>query len=93
LNVLYGVGPQLDWPRLIANLGDDLPLLSGLLSVFTWLAPQRAREFPSSIWDPLRLRPPGEQVDEAVMRQRAQFLDIRPWFLPSEDQKVRKEGC
>jgi hypothetical protein len=82
LNVLYGVGPQLDWQRLIVRLGDDLPLLSGLVSVFVWLAPQKAQEFPGFIWDRLRLPRPQEQLASDVMRQRAAFLDTRPWFTP-----------
>jgi hypothetical protein len=92
-NVLYGVGTELDWSKLLANLGDDLPLLAGLLSAFMWLAPQRAREFPSFVWDRLRLRPPDEQLDTSMMQRRAAFLDTRPWFSPAQDDKGRKEGC
>jgi hypothetical protein len=82
LNVLYGVGPELDWRRLISNLAADVPLLSGLLTVFVWLAPERAREFPSFVWEELKLQPPQEQVGPHVMRRRAAFLDTRPWFTP-----------
>lgn len=82
LNVLYGVGPELDWSRLISNVGTDLPLLSGLLAAFVWLAPERAKEFPSFIWKELKVEAPQEQVGEDAMRRRATFLDTRPWFTP-----------
>jgi hypothetical protein len=81
-NVLYGVGPGLDWRKLIANVGPDRPLLSGLMSAFAWLAPARAQEFPSFVWKELKLQAPSEQEGDEVTRQRANFLDSRPWFTP-----------
>lgn len=82
LNVLYGVGPEIDWRRLLHNLGADVPLLGGLLSVFSWLAPQRARELPSSLWHKLQLSPPDAKVNVNGIETRAGFLDTRPWFSP-----------
>jgi hypothetical protein len=80
LNVLYGVGPYLDWRRLLRNLGRDTPLLRGLLSVFSWLAPQRARDLPAFVWDQLSLG--RGDVDGPVDGALAVFLDSRPWFSP-----------
>lgn len=82
LNVLYGVGPDLDWSRLITNAGPDLPLLSGLVSAFGWLAPGRAVEFPPYVWRELKLQTPQGPGGPEVMGQRAAFLDSRPWFTP-----------
>ena len=82
LNVLYGVGPELDWGRLINNAGTDLSLLGGLLSAFVWLAPERAREFPAHIWNEFGLQPPHAPGGPEVMRERAALLDSRPWFTP-----------
>ncbi len=81
LNVLYGIGPQLNWRRLLAELGPDRPLLGGLLSIFSWLAPARAQEFPAFIWKELQITPEAG-LDAAAMPPRAQLLDTRPWFSP-----------
>ncbi len=93
LNVLYGVGPQLDWRKLMANLAGDLPLLAGLLTIFVWLAPQRAREFPAFVWERLQVRLVEEQIDSEVMRQRAAFLDVRDWFFPLQNANGRSIAC
>jgi hypothetical protein len=90
LNILYGVGPHMNWHKLIANAGRDVPLLAGLLSVFTWLAPDRARALPSFIWRELRLSAPDEHMDEAGIRQRVDFIDTRPWFYPLQSNRDRE---
>jgi hypothetical protein len=40
LNVMYSAGPSMDWDHLMQRVGDDAPLLKGVLSVFTWLCPE-----------------------------------------------------
>jgi hypothetical protein len=93
LNVLYGVGDQLDWSKLISNVGSDLPLLSALVAVFSWIAPKRAHEFPPAVWDQLRLRAPAEQIDHATTARRASLLDTRTWFYPSRGENARNDEC
>lgn len=83
LNVLYGVGPAIDWRRVLRNFAADAPLLSALLSIFAWLSPGRAQKFPSWLWDELRLRAPQGGDDPAILRDRAHLLDSRPWFTPT----------
>lgn len=81
-NLLHAVGPELDWDRLVAHLGDDLPVLAGALSVFSWLSPGRAAALPSWLWERMSLRAPqpsGPQVD----RGRVDYFDSRPWFIPA----------
>lgn len=83
LNLLYGVGPDLDFGRLLRNVADDAPLLASVLNVFGWLCPGRAREFPAWIWAELKLERPGGDVAPEVTRERARLLDTRPWFTPT----------
>ena len=85
-NLLYGVGPQLDWHRLISRVAQDAPLLAGLLSLFAWLDPERARELPAWIWRELHLAAPSNGGPEQVP-SRARLLDSRPWFTPALDKK------
>ena len=95
-NVLYGVGHQLDWLKLIEKVGEDRPLLASLLSAFIWLAPQRAREFPAFLWRELGIKPPQDHVGNDVMRQRAELLDSRPWLTPllnAETSEGTKIAC
>ena len=81
-NLLFPAGPYLDWERLLARLGEDLPLLGALLTVFTWLSPSRAGQFPNWIWDRLQLPQPETDPSPQLMQSRASLLDTRPWFYP-----------
>ena len=85
LNLLYGVGPELDWRRLLAGVAEDLALLAGLLSCFAWLHAERANELPRWLWSALHLSPPAAAGLEQA-RTRARLLDSRPWFTPVLEQ-------
>lgn len=81
LNLLFTVGPQLEWQRLLRRMAAEEPLLASVLLMFSWLAPGRARELPSWLWARLGLRAPepdGPQRDQ----RRTELLDSRPWFTP-----------
>ena len=77
-NLLYARGPQVNWPRLLARLDEDVPLLKGLLSVYGWLCPKSARELPDSLWRTLKLEKP--KVAQNLRRDRIRLLDSRAWF-------------
>ncbi len=70
----------IDWDRLLCRLAEDAPLLIGALTVFNWLAPDRAAALPSSVRDRLGLKEltPGTRE---LSRARANLLDSRPWFI------------
>lgn len=87
LNLLYGVGPELDWRHLLQRVEPDVALLAGLLSVFGWICPQRARALPSWVWTELRLTVPEPLATPELVAQRARLLDSRPWFTPALDQE------
>ena len=73
LNLLYYAGPKLDWNRLYGRLGSDARLLDAVLTVFSWLCPDRP------------IRPPMNKVDDLPQCpafDRANLLDTRQWFLP-----------
>lgn len=82
-NMLYGVGPQLDWRRLVGRVKADRGLLAGLLCVFAWLHPERARELPEWLWAELQIGAPGGDDGIGLARARARLLDSRPWFTPA----------
>jgi putative nucleotidyltransferase-like protein len=82
-NILSGVGPWIDWDRLVARLADDAPLLSGVLAVFGWLCPERAAELPEWLWDRLTVRLPARGPGCSRDRRRIDLLDTRDWFGPS----------
>jgi hypothetical protein len=88
MNLLYAAGAALDWERLLARIGDDAPLLGGVLSVFRWLAPEHAQQLPCWIWERVGLEPgraasPG--ADDYDPR-RVKLLDRRPWFVPERSR-------
>jgi predicted nucleotidyltransferase len=83
LNILYRTGPKLDWEHLLKRVGRDAPLLGGLMSVFGWLCPQRAREVPEWVWERMGVAFPEPGPDCAEDRYRVELIDSRDWFGPA----------
>lgn len=81
LNLLYATGAQLNWDHLFDRVEDDLPLVKGLLSVFSWVAPERAASIPRRVWLQLGLPEPGCSDCAELMPRRTDLLDSRPWLL------------
>jgi len=84
-NVLYATAPRVHWNRLLRRLGEDWPLLRGLLSVYGWLCPARAKKLPETLLKRLRLPRPKTSGD--CKPDRIRLLDSRRWFaaaLPLE---------
>ncbi len=79
LSLLYSIGPELNWQHLLKRIGGDAPLLSGVLSVFGWLCPERAQELPAWLWKQFRAWAPELEGHCG----RADLLDSRPWFPPA----------
>lgn len=79
MSLVYSMGPELNWERLLKRVGEDGPLLSGLFSVFGWLCPERARELPAWLWQ--KLRAWSSEIEGRC--DRADLLDSRPWFPPA----------
>jgi hypothetical protein len=88
VNLLDAVGPKLDWVLVLDRLADDAPLLRGLLSVFTWLCPARARELSPEIFRWLNLPPPNAGEVPTCDPGRISLLDTRPWFAALQPQDV-----
>lgn len=89
LNLLYAVGPELDWAWLLKRVDKDRALLDGLLSIFGWLSPGRARQLPAEAWGAAGTRDPDANSDPALTAQRASLLDSRPW-LGSGGAQIQK---
>ena len=83
LNLLYGVGAEINWHRLLCNVGSDVSLLGGLVSAFAWLCPEHARTLPTWLWNALRLQCPEADHNSELTRDRARLIDSRPWFTPT----------
>ncbi len=82
LNLLYWAGPEIDWDYLLNRIGDDSALLAGVLSVFRWISPGRARNLPSWLWDRVALPQPPQEVQPEIEQRRVDLLDTRPWYGP-----------
>jgi hypothetical protein len=92
LNLIYALGPALDWAHLLRRMEDDWPLLGAVLSMYSWLCPARARELPRWLWE--RLRVPGAVDEDAPNLDpvRVCWLDSRPW-LPTALIDPEKTPC
>jgi|KBSMisStaDraftv2_1062788.scaffolds.fasta_scaffold54905_2 hypothetical protein len=78
-NLVREHGRQMDWPRLIRRIEEDVPLLRAMLTVYGWLCPTEIKKLPASL--PRRL-----SAVERAMRSRPpshdriRLLDSRIWF-------------
>lgn len=79
ISLLYARGGDMDWHRLLSNLGDDRLVLGGLLNLFRWLCPGRACRFPDSIWAPMGLLPPSSGEPE-LDRHRVDLIKSEHLF-------------
>jgi hypothetical protein len=79
LNLLQAVGPELNWQRVLENVGEDLPVLRALLTMFGWVSPGRAAELPQAVKRRLNLTPVHPVSTEEEDR-RIRLLDSRNWF-------------
>lgn len=87
-NLLYAVGPSLDWRHLIWRLDEDVPLLKGLLNVYGWLCPKYVLKLPNDLWKLLGVSPP--KPAPRSKRNHIRLLDSRGWFAAqqSPDRKL-----
>jgi hypothetical protein len=86
LNLLYAIGPDADWEYLLCRVGEDIPLVAGVLSVFRWISPGRAQALPSWVWRRVGLEPPGGAATPDVDARRVSLLDTRPWYGPLREK-------
>src|SRR5262245_20177356 len=83
MNIIYAQRESLDWGHLLERLREDSALLHGVLVVFRWLSPAKARELPQWLWGELeRSAWSGAEAVDAC-RHHADLLDRRPWFSPT----------
>ena len=81
INLLHARGRSLDWARLLGRVGLDFPLLKSAGTLFDWLCPNRAAEFPGRIRRQFQI-PPSTVVSPKEEQRRARLLDSRGWFAP-----------
>ena len=79
LNLIDSRPGIIEWEGLLDRLGEDTPLLAGVLSVYAWLAPDRASQIPSKVWEVLGLTRTALGSERETGR-RARLIDSRPWF-------------
>lgn len=90
MNLMYTNGRWTNWDHLIERLGDDVPLLQGVLALFGWVHPERASLIPSHVWSRLEVRKPKAE-DAEKWEQRARWLDSRAWFTAWRSRGERLE--
>lgn len=84
LILLHVRGPQMDWEHLLGRLGEDAPVLGGLVHLFRWMCPGRAAQLPDWIWERLGLT--AEAVDgPPVDRRRVALINSHDWFPKGDD--------
>lgn len=79
LGLLFAHGANLDWERLLTNLGDDRPVLGSIVNLLSWLCPGRASRFPEFIWMRMGLNPPNASEPE-VDRDRVALFNCEHLF-------------
>jgi hypothetical protein len=85
MNLVHATDGNLDWEHLSERLGEDLPLLIGLLNVYCWLHPGNQLRLPQSIRAvlPHCCAANGERVNQ----RNVDLLDTRPWFVGAPNRQ------
>jgi hypothetical protein len=79
-NLISAGGAHLDWSHLLNRVAEDLPLLKGVLSIFSWLSPLQALSMPRRVWESVGLPVPRMEYAPEARPARPDLLDTRPWF-------------
>lgn len=79
MNLLFAEGVDLDWRHLLERTASHRALLAAGLTVFRWICPGRARQFPEWIWKEVNVPPPNNDGPE-VEPGNVRLLDSRPWL-------------
>ncbi len=87
MNLLYATGPYLDWSEVVERLGPDMGLLTGALSVFSWLSPGIAARLPGWLWERAGLPVPRGGRLPKVNRRHAALLDSRSWYATDVEKR------
>jgi hypothetical protein len=90
-NLIYAVGPKLDWDHLIWRLEDDLPLLRAVLQVYGWLCPAHVLELPGELWASLGMPVPEQRVAKSSAPDKIRLLDSRGWFAALQPSSRKLE--
>ena len=80
INLLYSTCEELDWQHVLNRLEAEKALLAGLLNVFNWVAPQRAKCIPREIRKMFHLPEITSEDLSLPEEHRVRLLDSRPWF-------------
>jgi hypothetical protein len=84
LNLIDVTGDRIDWKRLLARVGDDAPLVQGVLSVYRWLNGGAQAPLPGV--DGISKDLSRDSRDAVLTRRRADLLDSRPWLLSVQEE-------
>lgn len=79
INVINAAGPNMDWVRLRGLMGEDVALLKGVLTVYSWLNPAGFEKLPDGA-KALALVAEAGKVNGEVERERVALLDSRKWY-------------
>jgi hypothetical protein len=90
INLLYATAASLDWDRVVERLAGDLPLLTGLLSVFAWVCPDQIGNIPAALRKRAGIQKPRRLATGPNLRH-IELLDSRKWFAADQpcDQPIR----
>lgn len=83
-NMLNASAEHVNWEYLMERLGPDTALFGGVLAAYRWLCPVQAANLPEWVWERCGLITNLKQ-DYCADGARADLLDTRDWFGPSEE--------
>ena len=82
-NLLYAVGGRLDWKYLLSRMEPDLPLLGGVLNVFSWICPGKVGCLPKFVRERFHMGDPPANTPDHI-EKNISYLDSRDWFVGVE---------
>ncbi len=93
LHVIHGVGPDLDWPRLIARFGEHWRVLLSHLVLFAFVYPSERHRVPTWVVDELTQRLASGRDDDLTHGKTCMgTLLSRQQYLPDIAQQGYIDG-
>jgi hypothetical protein len=89
-HLIFSVGDQLDWQRILAGAGDHWELLLWHLTLYRYVYPMAAHRVPKEIWEELlgRFRHvlsgagPGQAFRGSLIDENMFQFDVSEWGMP-----------
>ncbi|HEY8055900.1 MAG TPA: hypothetical protein VIE13_08310 [Terriglobales bacterium] len=96
-HLVYCCGRELDWPRLLREVGEQTPMLFWHLLLFQYVYPAAVDRVPRAVWRQLRREqqaglehPPAAGFRGSLVDPLQFAADVQEWGLENRENELRR---